>query len=300
MGAGILASLFLSQSSESQIMTVRIAQISDTHLSASKPVFERNFDVIAEHLRRSAPDLVIHTGDISLDGADSDEDLSHAIRRQREIGLDIVLLAGNHDVGDDPSFNPRQPANPERLARWMRHVPQTGRVIDIPGWRLICIDALILGTDLIEANAQDETIRMAITSAAGRKLALFLHKPVCDEALDETVRHSRFLTPQRRAHLLALFAGTLPEVISSGHVHQYRDGEIGGSRHIWAPATSFLISDPWQPGFGAKTVGYLEHVFEADGTHTHRLVTVRGLNHHDLLHVPEAYGDIRRWGQGGA
>jgi hypothetical protein len=61
-----------------------------------------------------------------------------------------------------------------------------------------------------------------------------------------------------------------------------------------------MISDPWQPGYGTKAVGYLMHEFAADGTHRHRLMTVRGIAHHDLAEHPEAYGDVRSWGRGNA
>ena len=281
-------------------MTVRVVQITDTHLSPTKPVFESNFDIVAEHVRASRPDVVIQTGDISMDGADSEDDLAHAVRRHGEIGIETHVLAGNHDVGDDPDIARRQPAHAERVSRWTRLVGPSHWSIDVPGWRLLGIDALILGTGEDVALAQDEAIRAEASSRDGRSLALFMHKPLCDEALDESLTQSRFLTPARRAHLLGLLGDDRPALVACGHVHQYRDGMIGGMRHVWAPAVSFMISDPWQPVFGAKTVGYLEHRFHADGTHDHRLVPVRGLAHHDLLLVPEAYGDIRKWGIGGA
>ena len=50
-------------------MTFRIAQISDTHLSDTKPFFVDNFVRVGEALRESKPDLVLNSGDITLDGA---------------------------------------------------------------------------------------------------------------------------------------------------------------------------------------------------------------------------------------
>jgi 3',5'-cyclic AMP phosphodiesterase CpdA len=281
-------------------MTTRIAQISDTHLSADRPRFNENFDKVSDHLQTLAPDLIINTGDLALDGADSEGDLMLAAERHRAIGIDVHLLAGNHDVGDDPAIAKRQPVNEERLKRWASVVGPSHFVFDIPGWRLIGLDALILGTDHNTAHAQAEAIRGAVLTANGRSLALFLHKPICDETLDENDVSSRFLTPSRRSVLLDLLGGAAPTLACCGHVHQYRDEVIAGTRHIWAPGTAFLISDPWQPVFGAKTVGYIEHRFHRDGTHDHRLVTVRGLAHCDLLDAPEAYGDIRAWGAGQA
>lgn len=282
-------------------MTVRIAQISDTHVSPAKPFFHDNMALIAEHLRETGPDLVINTGDVSLDGADSDEDLEAAVAAHADLEIETLLLPGNHDVGDDPNVvRARQPADTARLARWRRIVGDDHFVMDIPGWRLIGANALILGADLPEAEAQRETIAKAVRDAAGRAIALFLHKPVADLDMAEGTVSNRFLSAEARAGLLGAFGALRPALALCGHVHQYRVSSFGDVRHIWAPAVSFVISDPWQPGYGAKCVGYLEHRFHADGTHDHALIAPRGLVHHDLVAFPDAYGDVRRWGEGKA
>ena len=53
-------------------MTFRVAQISDTHLSREKPFFVENFTIVATALAASGPDLVLNTGDMSLDGIEKD------------------------------------------------------------------------------------------------------------------------------------------------------------------------------------------------------------------------------------
>jgi 3',5'-cyclic AMP phosphodiesterase CpdA len=281
-------------------MPIRIAQISDTHLSPSKPFFRANFDLVSDDLRRRRPDFVINTGDLSLDGADSDDDLRLARECHEGIGLDCHLLPGNHDVGDHPEVARRQPANAERLRRYRRVVGPDHWVIDIPGWRLLGLNALILGSDDLGDGDQQEAVRACVAGLNGRQLAIFLHKPLADESYGEDLSSNRFMTAGPRGRLLGSLGAARPAAIMCGHVHQYRDTPVGGARHIWAPATSFVISDPWQPGYGAKAVGYLLHEFNADGTHRHRLMPVRGLVHHDLACFPEAYGDVRAWGPGNA
>ena len=54
---------------------MRIVQISDTHLSAVHDHFATNAKVFTECLARLKPDLFIHTGDISMDGARKVDDL---------------------------------------------------------------------------------------------------------------------------------------------------------------------------------------------------------------------------------
>ncbi len=280
-------------------MITRIAQISDTHLSRTKPYFRTNFDLVAEHLRGERPDIVINTGDLALDGADAEADLDEARDAHAGLGLECRLLPGNHDVGDHLDVARRQPVNAERLARYLRIIGPDGWTIDIPGWRLLGLNALTLGLDLDEGG-QYAMIRDAAATLGGRELAIFLHKPLADTAYDEELNSNRFMTSGPRRHLAELLEGTTPALVCCGHVHQYRDSRIGGSRHLWAPASSFVISDPWQPGYGAKMVGYLSHSFHADGHHGVEVRAVRGLVHHDLVSFPDAYGDVRRWGEGNA
>jgi 3',5'-cyclic-AMP phosphodiesterase len=281
-------------------MITRIAQISDTHLSPSRPFFSGNFDLAAEHLRAAKPDMVINTGDLALDGADSEEDLREALALHQALGLETYLLPGNHDVGDHLDVARKQPVTAERLARYRNIIGPDSWTVDAPGWRFVGLNALIIGANLPGEARQEEMLRHAAKTLGGRSLALFLHKPLADEAYAEQLTSNRFMTHQPRRALLDSLQGVVPAAVMCGHVHQYRDTHMEGARHIWGPATSFVISDPWQPGYGAKAVGYLMHEFGADGSHSHRLVGVRGLVHHDLVAFPDAYGDVTRWGEGNA
>ncbi|MGL4242216.1 MAG: metallophosphoesterase family protein, partial [Beijerinckiaceae bacterium] len=128
-------------------MPVRIAQISDTHISPGKPYFRGNFDRVCEDLRQRRPDIVINTGDLALDGADNEADLELAKEMHDGIGLDCHLLPGNHDVGDHLDVARRQPVSAERLARYRRIIGPDFWTIDIPGWRLLGLNALTLGSD---------------------------------------------------------------------------------------------------------------------------------------------------------
>ena len=53
--------------------------VSDTHLSASAPQAQAqaNWDAVVSYVGDRAPDLVIHLGDLSLDGARDAMDLRH-------------------------------------------------------------------------------------------------------------------------------------------------------------------------------------------------------------------------------
>ena len=220
-------------------MTFRIAQISDTHLSDAKPFFVDNFVRIGETLRAERPDLVLNSGDISLDGASTESDLAAARVLHDAIGLPVRFLAGNHDLGDCQEAPPHGEGaiDAERRARYVAHFGNDWWTLDVPGWRLLGINAQLLGSDLAVAHAQDAEIAEAAGSLGDRRLALFLHRPLFDRDAGETGITGRFVNPAPRRALLASLAGVVPALVASGHAHQYRSTETGGTRHGWGTST---------------------------------------------------------------
>ena len=92
-------------------MAFTVAQISDTHLGARTQLLRANFDRVVQAMDTVRPDLVIATGDVSLDGADQDADMALAQAQFARLSAPVHAVPGNHDVGDHPDRAPRQPVN---------------------------------------------------------------------------------------------------------------------------------------------------------------------------------------------
>src|SRR6476661_9563599 len=60
---------------------MRVILVSDTHLSPAAPEAAANWDAVLRYVGANAPDVVIHLGDLTLDGAHNVGDL-HYGRRQ--------------------------------------------------------------------------------------------------------------------------------------------------------------------------------------------------------------------------
>ena len=276
-------------------MTVTLAQISDTHLSRRHPGFTANFNILAGHLLAEAPDLVIHTGDVSAHGEQLDgpgeDDLAFAAAAMDGLGLGWQAVPGNHDIGNDPARAGSTPANAARLARWQRHF-NPGHVLQaVPGWRLIGLNTLIMGADLPEAEAQFAFLEEALAKAGGRRVAIFQHKPLCEVTLAEQHPTYWSVLPAPRARLAALLTRHDVAFVASGHVHQAQDrGVVEGIRQIWAPAVAFFVGDTWQQKVGDKRLGYVEHRLHEDGRHESRLRLLDTLAPHDIGLLPEIYG----------
>jgi len=275
-------------------MTFVVAHISDSHLSDSKPFFVENFRILTAHLSKVKPDLVVNTGDVSLNGADLEADLQHAYQLHDELSPEWRAIPGNHDIGDNIEIAKKQPFNAERRARWTSVFGPDWWVKDVPGWRLLGINSLLLGSGLPADEEQLTFIREAVDTIGARSLLLFIHKPVCVDHLGEDIISGHTVNPIARDLLLDALGEVDPAIIACGHVHQYREQMIEDSLHVWAPATSFFLSRPYQPDEGIRTIGYIEHHLHEDGTFDTAFTCVGGMVLHDLVDFPQAYGDLSR------
>ncbi|MGH7031660.1 MAG: metallophosphoesterase family protein [Stellaceae bacterium] len=258
---------------------MRIIQITDTHLSRGKAHFLDNWEPLAQWIAAERPDLVIHTGDVTVDGAAIEDDLAYAAGLLRGLGVRFRAIPGNHDVGE--AGHARQPVNAERLTRWRAHFGRDWWVEDIAGWRLIGLDALILGSGSGEETAQAAWLEAAMARADGRRIAWFLHKPLFLDRPEEGDTGYWSVKPEPRARLMALLHRHDVALVASGHLHKARDFVHDGTRYLWAPASSFLVGE-MQPAMpGEKRLGAAR--FELDGERlTAEIVEVPGLATHWL------------------
>src|SRR5215472_18565559 len=143
--------------------TMRIIQISDTHLSPGKAHFVDNWAPLARWISDQRPALVIHTGDVTVDGADVSEDLRYAAELMRGLGVRFRAVPGNHDVGD--AGDRHQPVNDERLRRWRVYFGPDRWIEDVEHWRLIGLDALLLGSGAPEEAAQADWLAAVMNEA---------------------------------------------------------------------------------------------------------------------------------------
>lgn len=261
---------------------MRVILVSDTHLGVKTEHFRANWAVTRDWIAERAPDLVINTGDMSLDGAELAEDLDFAVACHRHLSAPWLTLPGNHDVGDHPGISPRQIIDAERLARWRDRVGPDRWLRDAPGWRLIGLDALLIGSDLAEEAEQRAWLADAVATADGARLAVFLHKPFfIGPTLEESPIEPKLgywtVDPARRGDYRFLFDHADLRLIASGHLHQYRLTTHRAARILWAPSVAFVVGDKLQENLGGlRQTGAVELDFGADAVDA-RFVRPAGL-----------------------
>lgn len=237
----------------------RVILVSDSHLSASAPQARANWDAVLGYVGDCAPDLVIHLGDLSLDGAHDMADLRYGRTQLDRLPVPWRAVPGNHDIGDNPW--PGAPAGIAvdgiRRQRWLDVVGADHWEAEAGGWIVLGVNAQLLGSGLEAEGAQWSWLgEQAARHSGQRPVALVTHKPVTAAGPELAAAPPyRFWPPTDRDRLAGLFGGTPPALVVSGHVHQYRLLRLDGTDHLWAPTTWAVLPDHAQPVLGAKRCG---------------------------------------------
>jgi 3',5'-cyclic AMP phosphodiesterase CpdA len=164
-----------------------IIQISDPHLSRTHGFFNHNWRALMPRLASAAPALVVVSGDLTVDGADSVDDLAWAAAELERIRASPwVSLPGNHDIGEEQrDVAHGQTIDPKRCDRWIDRFGHDWWVREAGAWRLIGIDSQLLGSGLGTEAVQWAWLEATLAADPQRPTGIFLHKPLFLEAPDE-------------------------------------------------------------------------------------------------------------------
>ena len=289
------------------MVATRVLVVSDSHLSSRTPEALANWDAVVEHIASDRPDVVVHAGDVSTDGTEVEDDLAFARVQLDRSELPVHAIPGNHDLGDNPHAGYADPSgairdhaeddgdgprhgriDAGRLARYRTHLGPDRFTIDIPGWRLVGVDA-----QLFDSGLDDEAIQWAwldeqVRAAGPRdRVGLFVHKPVIPSpSLADDVNPGRYVPPSARARLL----GTGARLVVSGHTHQFCRHRTDGVTHVWVPSTWAVIPERFQPTIGDKVCGVVELVLHDDGRCEVELILPYGIVQQAIIDdLPDPY-----------
>jgi 3',5'-cyclic AMP phosphodiesterase CpdA len=244
----------------------RIIQVSDTHLSRRRPYFTDNWLSAARYIADRKPDLVIHTGDVSLDGAGFEDDLKYSLECMESLDVPWLILPGNHDMGEAPGGSDQgeaQPTNDERRALWLKYFGPDYWQHDLAGHRIIGLNTQLFDTGMAEEEKQWVFLREALESNKIGRTLLFLHKPFYFPNYEDEASPRRYLPGNAARHLFEIMDDHPIQLMASGHIHQALSITREDLSIVWSPTTSFVLSDKIQPKIGEKFCGLVEYEFDA-------------------------------------
>jgi len=256
--------------------TMTIVQVSDTHLSETHAYFIDNFTVFADDMAELRPDLIVHTGDVSFNGPARPADLQFASQQLKTLGIPVLALAGNHDIGEAPRHSRlNQPVNDERIRAWTEAFGPMFWRHDLPDWRLIGLDTALMGSDREEERQQLEFLEESLASRGTRKAMVFMHMPPFEDKPDDPRPTTSCVPHDARAGLLYRLERASVSVVACGHLHVYRQLTYRGIEIVWAPTTAMVNIEKQYRHWEVWTrPGYLIWRFTGDHVN-HELVEPR-------------------------
>ncbi|MEZ5411485.1 MAG: metallophosphoesterase [Acidimicrobiales bacterium] len=264
-------------------MVARLLVVSDTHLAPGHGTAQRNWDAVVASVADSDADVVVHLGDLTVDGANRPEELEYARAELDRLGRPCFVVPGNHDIGDNPvagAPSGETVIDDERRRRWLDTFGLDWWRLDLDHWTLLALDAQLFGSGLAAEAVQWSWLAAQVSDVAdGQFLGLVVHKPLLGtEAELATAPSYRFVAPGPRGRLLDALQGRSPQLILSGHVHQHRILDLHGIRHVWAPTTWATLPDKTQPRYGFKCCGHLRLALDSGPVASIDLVVAPGVN----------------------
>jgi 3',5'-cyclic AMP phosphodiesterase CpdA len=272
---------------------VRIVIVSDSHLAPAATAFNDNWRAVRAFVASARADLTIHLGDVTVDSLRDPAQLGHARDLSASWPTPMRVVPGNHDVGDNPPGPGVAAKDPLDLARVEHFREVFGPdfwALDVDGWRLIALDAQLIGTETAAEAAQWSWLTTQIAAAREQRTVLLLHKPLFQESPRDEKPHHRYVPAGPRRRLFEMFEHTDLRAVVSGHTHQYRDRVVGGLRHVWVPSTAYYLPDEIQERIGEKVTGV--GVLELEPAHLRfHLVCPDGVVRNSILDHP-VYPDV--------
>ena len=253
--------------------TLRLVQVSDTHLSDRHAYFTDNYDNFVALMQADPPDLIIHTGDVAFNGPDAPGDLAFGHGRLELLPRPWRAIPGNHDVGEAPQGEAcKQPVTQARRAQWHSRFGESWWVQDFGAWRLIGLDTALPGSGLPQEDEQHAFLTQALAQRGARPVMLFTHMPpFMGDSGDAKFTRGALNLPQRSTFLDQCVQGGV-RAIACGHLHIYRALQHRGMDIVWAPATSYVnIPVKVSDGTIIARAGYVEWLFTGTQV-THRVV----------------------------
>jgi serine/threonine-protein phosphatase CPPED1 len=186
-----------------------------------------NYEFAVATVNRLKPSFVVVLGDLANKTGDPAE-IKEFLRITKKIdpAIPVYLLAGNHDVGREPT--------PETLADFRRNF---GR--DYYSFRAGTVYGIILNSGLIIApqkaqadyEAQNSWLKKELETAkasGAQQIIIFQHHPYFMETPDEPDRYGT-VPLERRRPMLELFHRYGVHYVFAGHTHQniyLKDGDL--------------------------------------------------------------------------
>ena len=213
-----------------------IAVISDTHIRHEKDKSDhcypsdqyanRKNRFIIGQINKLAPDLVIHLGDIQHPIPALPTHEATVITAQtlfRQLNCKMVVVPGNHDVGDKPHAFAASPiVSRQTHMIFNKYWGPSYHAFDFCNCHFVVVNSSILNSGIALERTQQVWLESDLEEnrKTGKRVFLFMHYPLFLDHPTED-EHYDNIGKQARMWLLSLLDRYNIEAVFSGHVHNF-------------------------------------------------------------------------------
>ena len=147
---------------------------------------------------------------------------------------------------------------------------------ELGNWVIIGLNAFLPGSGLASESEQEDWLRQAIRSHEIRPTALFLHKPLCLDRIEEESLPDICVIAPGRDRLLSILRQANLRLVASGHNHHYRTLAVGRTQIVWAPSTAQILHMP-RPFTALLKPGLVNYWLDDDGSLEFGLIEPAGM-----------------------
>lgn len=218
-----------------------------------------NFDFFIASVNRLRPIFVIVCGDLTNKAGDPAQIAEyHRIAKKLDPAIKLYNVAGNHDVGNDPT--------PESLALYRKNYGPDWYSFEAGPIYGIVLDSSVMAhpDHVAEDSAKQEkwlAAELRKARASTREIVIFQHIPYFVEKADEPDQYFNYPTDLRRKYLGMLHEAGVKYVFA-GHHHRNSGGRDGNLEEVVTGPIGMPIG-PDPSGFRIVTVqskdGSLKH-----------------------------------------
>ena len=236
---------------------LRVAVIADTHLTEADSVCNSPFAVnklandrlryVIACLNDLAVDFCIHLGDlvhpVPAVPALFEQAAQNFLQQIAQLKCEILLVPGNHDVGDKPiDWGPSGVICEKHLTLWEQYfsVHYQGRLV--AGCHFITLNAQLLNTGFSAEQAQRRWLERYLKKYQGGRFFINLHYPPYLYAANEREHYDNLGEPGR-GWLLNLLEHYQVEALFAGHVHHFWTYRHRLTDCYLLPSTAFVRQD---------------------------------------------------------
>lgn len=236
---------------------MRIAVLADTHLTEADGVCNSPFAVnrlanerlrhVVDSINHLAPDFTIHLGDIVHPVPAVPDLYEQAVgcfqAQVSELNGELLLVPGNHDVGDKPiDWGPAGVISEDHVELWDRYFGANYRAVQRGGCHFIILNAQLINTGFDSEHAQRRWLEDYLDSNRGGRFFVSLHYPPYLLDRDEREHYDNIGEPGR-GWLLGLLERHRVEALFAGHVHHFWTYRHGETDCYLLPSTAFVRQD---------------------------------------------------------